>query len=227
MKSTKQLLITTLLAFAILANISVGSVYATGNLDDEEEEDVLEELQSQVQTLNEFIQDTPCGQGLIGEQEQPEEEAEEEQQPEESEESNGCGSEESEKNDTVVEELPPVEQNETQTCNVQPEPEPEPTCNLVGPEPEQNVTEEVEELVQNVTDEIIPFLPVINVTEPVQEEEQPQCNLTQTNEEEQPVQNNVTEGVETLIQNGTEIAEIEFDIGCACFILDSQPEQGQ
>jgi hypothetical protein len=213
MKSTKQLLITTILALAILANISVGAVYATGNLDDEEEEEVLEELQSQVQTLNEFIQDTPCGQGLIGEQ--PEEEAEE-QPEEEEEESNGCGEQEEEpaKNDTVVEELPPVEQNETQTCNVQPEPEPEPTCNLA---PEQNnVTEQVEELVQNVTDEIIPFLPVINVTEPVQE--QPQCNLTQTPSQEEPP------AAETPIKNGTEIAEIQFDIGCACFILDSQPE---
>jgi hypothetical protein len=214
MKSTKQLLITTILALAILANISVGAVYATGNLDDEEEEEVLEELQSQVQTLNEFIQDTPCGQGLIGEGEaQPEEEAEE--QPEE-EQNEGCGEEEEPvKNETVVEELPPV-QNETQTCNI-PEPEPElPTCNLA--QPEQNVTEQVEELVQNVTDEIIPFLPVINVTEPVPQG--PQCNLTQT-PEEAPVQQNETQ---TPIQNGTEIAEIQFDIGCACFILDSQPE---
>ena len=49
MNSTTNILITTLLAFALLS--SVGSVFATGNLDDEEEEEVLEQLQTAVQEI--------------------------------------------------------------------------------------------------------------------------------------------------------------------------------
>src|SRR5215218_3422422 len=55
MNSYKQLLITAILAFAVLANVSVGAVYATGGLDDEEEEQAIEELQSSVGSINETL----------------------------------------------------------------------------------------------------------------------------------------------------------------------------
>jgi hypothetical protein len=44
-------LITSILAFALLANVNVGAVFATGGLDDEEEEEAIEELQSAVQEI--------------------------------------------------------------------------------------------------------------------------------------------------------------------------------
>src|SRR5687768_5044605 len=54
--NTKTLLITTLLAIAVLSNITVGSsVYATGGLDDEEEEAAIEELQTSVGSINETL----------------------------------------------------------------------------------------------------------------------------------------------------------------------------
>src|SRR5215218_10500963 len=55
MNSYKQLLITAILAFAVLANVSVGAVYATGGLDDEEEKQAIEELQSSVGSINEAL----------------------------------------------------------------------------------------------------------------------------------------------------------------------------
>jgi hypothetical protein len=49
---TNTLLITSILAFALLANVNVGApVFATGGLDDEEEEEAIEELQNAVQEI--------------------------------------------------------------------------------------------------------------------------------------------------------------------------------
>jgi hypothetical protein len=48
---TTLYLITSILAFALLANVNVGAVFATGGLDDEEEEEAIEELQSAVQEI--------------------------------------------------------------------------------------------------------------------------------------------------------------------------------
>jgi len=224
--TTKQLLITAILSFAILSNISVGAVFATGGLDDEEEEEAITQLQDQVETLNEFIQDTPCGQALAEEEpqqsEEPEQSVTQEPQVQAEEEPEGCNNNNNQQE--VTQEPEPVK-NETGGCNV----EPEPTCNAAVPEPEQpqnNVTEQVEELIQNVTDEVIPFLPELNITEAVG----PTCNITQSQEEPQalPEQQNQTETtaseIETPLANGTEIADIEFNVGCACFVLDNTPE---
>lgn len=50
------LLITSILAFTLLSgSITVGNVYATGGMDDEEEEEAIEELQNEILTLNEAL----------------------------------------------------------------------------------------------------------------------------------------------------------------------------
>lgn len=50
-KTTTLIAISILLGFALLANLNVGSVFATGNLDDEEEEAAIEKLEGAVQEL--------------------------------------------------------------------------------------------------------------------------------------------------------------------------------
>jgi hypothetical protein len=279
MNSHKTLLITTIfLTFAILANVSVGTVYATGGLDDEEEEQAIEELQEgqeeiteTLENINEFMISTPCGQKLAtSENEEPvkQEPAKEEQQNNETFTSiptveaippEICNQQQEEQEQpeeqnnqtTVVPEVEPqqnVTEPEPQTQCPQPVeeviPEPEPICNIETslPEPQVNITE----IVENITEELepqLPFLPNLNISEPEQsqpEQEQQnqssvipevetpqeapqQCNVTSTEqpEQSQPVLENVT----NTIEDGQEIAEIEFDQGCSCFVVDGEPEQ--
>jgi hypothetical protein len=185
----KTLLIASILAFALIANVNVGNVYATGGLDDEEEEEAIEQLQNSVEELENTI-------GTI--------------------ELNLTeGANEIEANcpisEDIVEEVKEVVQNVTEqipTCPLVPavapsaaeqnvtepaaeQPAEVPICPFVEPPAviEQNITEQIEEIIQNVTDEqpicnipqdIIPgiVLPELNVTEP-----------------EEPVQNNETQVV--------------------------------
>src|SRR5688500_16375806 len=129
MNNTKTLLITTILALALLANITVGSVYATGNLDDEEEEQAIEELKEgqdelteTIENLNEFIISTPCGQDLVP----------------------NNNNEETVEEPVKEEEPQPQENNQTLAPTV----EEKPQCELV----ENNVTESE----QNQTTTVIP-----------------------------------------------------------------------
>jgi hypothetical protein len=212
MNSTTNILITTILTFALLS--SVGSVFATGNLDDEEEEEVLEELQTAVQEIqgtlgtltlnltegsNNIEANCPTTEEIVEEvlenitaegpvqnvtEPEPQQCPVVEQQPQQN-------------NTEVVEEppqqtiLPPaeaVEQNET-------------GCNPV-PEPQQNTTEIIEEVIENVTD-----IPEV------------ECNIVQEEQQQQPQTNqsvipgivlpNITEPVEpvTPVQNETQQPE--------------------
>ena len=47
-QQNKTLIITSILAFALLANVNVGAIYATGNMDDEEEEEAIYALQDAI-----------------------------------------------------------------------------------------------------------------------------------------------------------------------------------
>lgn len=48
---TKVYLIASILAFALFANVNLGTVFATGGLDDEEEEEAIENLQNDIQEI--------------------------------------------------------------------------------------------------------------------------------------------------------------------------------
>ena len=202
MNSTTNILITTILAFALLSSITTSSVFATGNLDDEEEEEVLEELQTAVQEIqgtlgtltlnltegsNNIEANCPTTAEIV---EEVLENITESQPPVQNNvtepEAPQCPVvQEPEQNNTEVVEppqqtvLPPVEaveQNQT-GCNPVPEPV------------EQNVTEVIEEIIENVTDQpiecnipesFIPGIVLPNVTEPIETvEEEPVQNETQ------------------------------------------------
>jgi hypothetical protein len=214
MNSTTKILITTILTFALLSSVTTSAVFATGNLDDEEEEEVLEELQTAVQEIqgtlgtltlnltegsNNIEANCPTTEEIVEEvlenitaegpvqnvtEPEPQQCPVVEQQPQQN-------------NTEVVEEppqqtiLPPaeaVEQNET-------------GCNPV-PEPQQNTTEIIEEVIENVTD-----IPEV------------ECNIVQEEQQQQPQTNqsvipgivlpNITEPVEpvTPVQNETQQPE--------------------
>jgi hypothetical protein len=216
MNSTTNILITTILAFALLSSITTSSVFATGNLDDEEEEEVLEELQTAVQEIqgtlgtltlnltegsNNIEANCPTTEEIVEEVlENITAEGPVEQNNVTEPEAPQCPVvQEPQQNNTVVEPpqqtiLPPVEaveENQTEGC--QPIPE---------PEPQQNTTEVIEEVIENVTD-------IPNV----------ECNIVQDEEEQQPQTNqsvipgivlpNITEPVEpvTPVQNETQQPE--------------------
>jgi hypothetical protein len=189
-KQTTLLIASFLLAFALIANVNnVGNVYATGGLDDEEEEEAIEQLQNSVEELentigtielnltegaNEIEANCPITEDIVEEVKEVVKNITE-QIP------TTCPL-------VPVQNVtePAVEQNVT--CQVVPEPavEQNVTCQVV-PEPavEQNITEQIEEIIQNVT-----------------EDEQPICNIPQDiipdilPVEEEPVQNNETQQVE-------------------------------
>jgi hypothetical protein len=277
-KQTTLLIASFLLAFALIANVNnVGNVYATGGLDDEEEEEAIEQLQNSVEELENTI-------GTI--------------------ELNLTeGANEIEANcpitEDIVEEVKEVVKNITEqiptTCPLVPvqnvtEPavEQNVTCQVV-PEPavEQNITEQIEEIIQNVTEDeqpicnipqdIIPdILPVEE--EPVQNNETQQVEVCQVVPE--PVQQNETSDLEPIIcpvngellgytnttsgeqlpisagnqtttvieqqepaepaaaaaveqnvtaplQDEQEIATIEFEASCGCFVVDKTAEEVQ
>lgn len=54
-QQTTQLLIASILAFALFANISAPAVFATGGLDDEEEEEAIEQLQDAVEEIQSAV----------------------------------------------------------------------------------------------------------------------------------------------------------------------------
>lgn len=252
-KNTIYLLAASILALALIGSVStVGSaVYATGGLDDEEEEEAIEELQNAVEEI----------QGTLGTIELNLTQGANDIQA-------NCPSTEEIVQEVVENITEGQEQNETEvpTCpfapvqnNVtEPEPEPEqPTCQIapvVIPEPnvteptcpfapvveqEQNITEQIEEVIQNVTEDDQPIcnippgiIPELNITEPVVEQ-----NVTEPQEQEVPicpftgeplvpaVEQNVTEPAE--IQDEQEIATIEFEASCGCFVVDKSPEEVQ
>ena len=156
MNSKATILITSILAFALLANLNnVGSVFATGNLDDEEEEEAIESIQSQIQelqgTLGTLTLNLTEGSNSINA---------------------NCPSTE-EIVQEVIENItaPVVEENVT-------EPQQPAECPVVQPEPEepapipnQTVIPEPEEPQQNITEGCEP------VPEPVVEENETQSVL--------------------------------------------------
>jgi hypothetical protein len=254
-KQYKLYLLTSVLAFAILANVSGSAVYATGGLDDEEEEEALEDLQNQITELNDSLEqinlnltsgpnqiqaNCPSIEEVVEEVVENITNGGEEQQPP-AEEQPQCpfappANETEEQPPTTV--IPPIEAA----------PEEPQGCPLAQEEPEQNVTEAIEEVIENVTQqtcnipqEAIPgiVLPEINETI-VEEEEQPPadevpiCPFTglPIGQAPEPAQNNVTEEEQqqqppATITDGEPIAEIEFDSGCSCFVIDKTPEEVQ
>ena len=247
-------ILASILALALIANVnSIGSIYATGGLDDEEEEEAIEELQNSVEELqntlgtielnltegaNDIQANCPSTEEIVQEVVE-----------------NITEGQEQEQNVTEPEQptcpfaQPPVQNNVTE-----PEPEPvqpavqQPTCPFapVVPPVEQNVTEQIEEVIENVTNnqptcdipaEIIPDIlpelnetevieePVQNVTEPEQQEV-PVCPFTGEPIQQQPAipENNVTEPAPP-IQDEQEIATIEFEASCGCFVVDKSAQE--
>lgn len=237
-------LVASILAFAILANVSA-PVFATGGLDDEEEEEAIENLQNAVEEIK----------GTLGTIELNLTEGANDIQA-------NCPSTE-EIVQEVVENITtaPVEEQPAQCPTVAPpQPEPEPVQNVTEPEPEgcnpvpeeppvQNETAPVLEPIicpvngellgytnttsgeqlpisagNNTTGgETIPILPSIEL--PVEEEEeqpaQQQCNVVA----EQPSSTVVPENNVTAAPIGNE--PIEFDVNCGCFAVDKSAEEVQ
>lgn len=165
MNSTKTLLIASVLAFALFANINIYTVFATGGLDDEEEEEAIEELQNAIQDIqstlgtielnltagaNDITANCPSTEEIVQEVVE-----------------NITNND----NDNNVTE--PVEQPQPQ-CPVVQEPEPEvvqqPNQTVIPPveeqQPEQNVTEGCnpipEPQVENETSDLEPIICPIN-----------------------------------------------------------------
>jgi hypothetical protein len=148
MNSKTTFLITSILAFALLANVNVGSVLATGGLDDEEEEEAIEELQNAVQEIK----------GTLGTIELNLTEGSNDIQA-------NCPSTEE-----IVQE---VVENITNNNNNNNETEEQPGCPLVAPEPEPAIQPPVQNQtvippIQNETQGCNPIV----VEEPVENETQ-------------------------------------------------------
>jgi hypothetical protein len=179
MNSTSTFLITTILAFALLSSITTSTVFATGNLDDEEEEEVLEQLQTAVKEIqgtlgtltlnltegsNNIEANCPTTAEIVEEvlenitettTEEPVQNVTEPETPQ-------CPvaqeppTEQNNDTEVVIETppqtvLPPVEAVEEEQPAVVNN---QTSCSVV-PEPEQNVTEVIEEIIENVTDQPI------------------------------------------------------------------------
>lgn len=221
-KTTTLYLIASILAFALFANVSAPTaVFATGGLDDEEEEAAIEELQSAVEEIKDAIGTIELnlteGTNHIDA---------------------NCPSTEE-----IVQEV--VE-------NITAE---EPKCPFVveQPPPQQNVTEVIEEIIENVTEvitppteeppatcpfvpkEIIPDIVLPNITEPTVPVEPPECPqqppVPVEPEPECPpsvvtnTTNNNGNGNGNNLTDGQEIATIEFDASCSCFVVDKTPAE--
>lgn len=275
MNSQTTLLIASILSFALLANVSVPLVFATGGLDDEEEEEAIKELQTTVKeiqgTLGTIELDLTAGSNDI--------------------QANCPSTEEivqevveniTNSNNNVTEpEQPVIEQNQTEVteCPIVNEEEPVPTIpnqTVLPPveavEPEQNLTEgcqpvqeepivveenqtssELEPIICPINGELlgytnttsgeqlpitavieqnngtIPFLPPIEIIE--EEEQQPVIqNQTEVPVTEELPSCNVTEPEQQIapsIVDEQEIATIEFEASCGCFVVDRSPEEVQ
>ncbi len=225
MNSTSTFLITTILAFALLSSITTSAVFATGNLDDEEEEEVLEELQTAVQEIqgtlgtltlnltegsNNIEANCPTTEEIV---EEVLENITESQPPVQNVTEPVQNVTEPVQNVTEPQQCPVVQEPEQNNTEVVEEP-PQQTilppaeaveeqnqtgCNPIPEEPQQNTTEIIEEVIENVTD-------IPNV----------ECNIVQEEEQQQPQTNqsvipgivlpNITEPVEpvTPVQNETQ-----------------------
>ena len=247
MNSQATLLIASILAFALFANISA-PVFATGGLDDEEEEEAIEQLQNDIDelkdTLGNIELNLTSGANDITANcpaQQEEEETPVEEQP----------------NSNVTETppnqcpfVPPVVEEQQPPQSVLPPIEAQPehnlTCPFVPPV-EENTTEVIEEVIENITQgqtcnipqEFIPGIVLPNVTEPQEPEPVPVveqnvtdpdevliCPLTglpigqvPTVEEPEPVPEVAAE-----IQDEQAIGTIEFEESCGCFVVDKSPE---
>ena len=237
MNSKTTFFIVSILSFVLLANVS--TVFATGGLDDEEEEEAIEELQNSITEINNSLDainlNLEAGPNAI---------------------QANCPSTE----EVVQEVVENITQEEQPSCPFAPvqnvtEPEPEqppttvipPVQNLTcpfAPQPETNVTEVIEEVIENVTgqeptcniplQEIIPGIVLPNVTEPIVEEPV-QNNVTEpdipicpfTGEPIQQQQPTVapTEEEQAPVQDEQEVATIEFEASCGCFVIDKSPEE--
>ena len=203
MNSQTTLLIASILAFALFANISA-PVFATGGLDDEEEEEAIEQLQNDIDELKDALGNIElnltsganditanCPATSTPEEEQPDSNITETTPPEQN------------TTETPVEETPQcpfappaVEEEEPVTPPQQTAIQPfqNLTCPFVPPVVEENTTEVIEEVIENITQgqtcnvpqEFLPGIVLPNVTEP-QEPEPP------------VVEQNVTDPDEVLI----------------------------
>lgn len=235
------LLIASILALTLFSgSISIGNVYATGNMDDEEEEEAIEELQNYVEEIKNELQ------GLTLNLEEglnnvaaicPSPSQEQEPEPNVTEPQTGCNPIPEPVQEPPQTVIPPVtaepEQNETQTgCNPIPEPtnETQPVlepiiCPINGELLGYLNTTSGEQLpisAGNETTQEQEFLPPIEVPQEEPEEQQtaapevPQqeCNVTAPSVEEQPI-TQPTEPVE----------DVEFDNGCGCFVKDTDGDE--
>ena len=240
MNSQATLLIASILAFALFANISA-PVFATGGLDDEEEEEAIEQLQNDIDELKDTLgnielnltsgaNDITANCPGTQEEEQPDNNVTE----------------------TPVEETPPnqcpfVDHHNSILPSIEAQPEQNLTCPFVPPV-EENTTEVIEEVIENITQgqtcnvpqEFIPGIVLPNITEPQEPEPEPAveqnvtdpdevliCPLTglpigqvPSVEEPEPVPEEPAP-----IQDEQTIGTIEFEESCGCFVVDKSPEQ--
>jgi hypothetical protein len=253
MNSQTTLLITSILAFALLANVNVGAVFATGGLDDEEEEEAIETLQNAVEEINNSLEainlNLTSGPNEI---------------------QANCPSVE-EVVEEVVENITNNDNNNTveqpECPLVEEEPEPAPPTTVIPPvqnntngcqpipEPAvENETSELEPIICPINGELLgytnttsgeqlpisagqngtSFIPIIDipvVEEPEQPEqnnqtvtESPQsCNVTQQPAQQQNQTTAIPE--QQQVQDEQEIATIEFEASCGCFVVDKSPEE--
>jgi hypothetical protein len=253
---TNTLLIASILAFALLANVSA-PVFATGGLDDEEEEEAIEELQSAVQEIkgtlgtielnltegsNDIQANCPSTEEIVQE---VVENITSNNNNENVTETPQCPLVEEPQipNQTTV--IPPVEaveeepeQNQTQGCN--PVPEENKTSDLVpiicpinGELLGYTNTTSGEQLPISAGNETTEFLPPIELpTEP----EQNQTTVVPT--EPAPQQCNVTAPQPIEEQPSTTVVPqeqnittnnnpVEFDVNCGCYAVDKSTQEVQ
>jgi len=248
---TTLYLIASLLAFALFANVSA-PVFATGGLDDEEEEEAIENLQNAITEINDSLEqinlNLTAGPNQIQANCPSVEEVVEEvvenitnnTEPEQP----GCPlvppePEPAIQPPPVTTVIPPPVQNNTGEC--QPIPEQNETsselepiiCPLNGELLGYTNTTSGEQLpISAVGNETTPFIPIIDI--PIVEE--PEQNNNQTVTEQLPLScNNVTQPTEEpeqqitapVLEDEEQVATIEFEASCGCFVVDKSPEEVQ
>ena len=253
MNSQATLLIASILAFALLANVSA-PVFATGGLDDEEEEEAIEQIQNDIDELKDALGTIELNLTSGANDIQANCPAEEEE-----EEAEGNTTEPTPEENTTEPTIPPTcpltppveEEEEEQPPTTVLPPLQNLTCPFLPPVvvPEENTTEVIEEVIENITEGQTcnvpqqPFIPGIvlpNVTEPVEPEQNnvtdpdeiPICPLTglpigQQPTAPEPAELAVEEPTTTTapIQDEQAIATIEFETSCGCFVVDKSPEE--
>jgi len=246
--NSKQTLLTTLLAFAIISSIGITNVFATGGLDDEEEEEAIKELQGDVSSIEdsvESIQEDVDGLTLNLEEGLndvtaicPTAPAQEEEVPEEqnNETQSGCNPvPEEEPPQAIIPEINVTEPEEEQGCNPIPE-----------PAPVENETSDLVPIICPINGELLGYtnttsgeqLPISagNQSEVV-EEETPTSNYNGggflsgveiPNEEEQAEQEtgcNATDPAEPVNQGVSQpIEDINYDLDCQCFVSQNSDD---